>query len=457
MIKVIIFDLDGVLVNTTDLHYNCFNEALKHYNYIITEDEHKNEYNGLPTKDKLNRLTEKKGLSKYLHNEIWELKQKITLQRLDEYIQRDEVLIETIRKLSKDYKIYVASNSIWKTVKRCLILTGLMEYVDYFVSCEDIKNSKPSPEIYYRCFSHAVISPNEALILEDSPVGIKSAESSSGNVFVVNEPCKFSYKEIIYRINHLHDDKKINIVIPMAGLGSRFAKVGYKMPKPLIDVLGKAMIQKVVKNIGIKGRYIFIVQNEHYEKYYLDILLKAIVSDCEIIKTSGLTEGAACSVLLAKELINNDDSLVIANSDQLLDWNSDEFIDYCFMNDIDGCISTFNNNDPKFSYVKVNGDNFVTKVAEKVVISENASTGIYFWKQGSDFVKYAEEMINKNIRVRGEFYVAPVFNLAVGDNKKISIKKCEKFYCLGTPEDLERYISIKSEQIPEQDVNSCSV
>lgn len=381
------------------------------------------------------------------------------MKSLDEYIKRDEDLIKTIRKLSKDYKIYVASNSIWNTVKRCLMLTGLMEYVDYFVSCEDIKNPKPSPEIYYKCFSHAKISPKEALILEDSPVGIKSAEVSGGNVFIVNKPCKFSYDEIIYRISRLQNrsSKKINIVIPMAGLGSRFAKVGYKMPKPLINVLGKAMIQRVVENIGIKGKYIFIVQNEHYEKYYLDILLKAMVPDCEIIQTDGLTEGAASSVLLAKDLINNSSSLIISNSDQLLEWDSDDFINYCLDSDTDGCVSTFKSNDSKFSYVKVNENNLVIEVAEKVVISENASTGIYFWKEGSDFVKYAEEMIQKNIRVRGEFYVAPVFNLAIKDDKKISIKKCEKFYCLGTPEDLERYISIKSEQIPEHDINSCSV
>lgn len=457
MIKVVIFDLDGVLVNTTDLHYRCFNEALKHYNYTITEDEHKNEYNGLPTKNKLNLLTEQKGLPKDLHEMIWKLKQEITIKRLDEYIKRDERLIDIFKQLSKDYKIYVASNSIWKTVKQCLMLTGLMEYVDYFVSCEDIKTSKPSPEIYYRCFSQGKISPKEALILEDSPVGIRSARASGGNVFVVKNPCQFTYNEIVNTIDSLNkgqNDKEksgVNIVIPMAGLGSRFSKAGYKMPKPLINVLGKSMIQKVVENIGIRGKYIFIVQKEHYDKYYLDILLRAMVQDCEIIKTDGLTEGAACSVLLAKELINNEDSLVIANSDQMLEWDSDDFFNYCLDSDIDGCVSTFKSNDPKFSYVKVSENSMVVEVAEKVVISENASTGIYFWKHGSDFVKYAEKMINRNIRVRGEFYVAPVFNLAIEDNKKISIKQCENFYCLGTPEDLERYISIKSEQIPEQE------
>jgi dTDP-glucose pyrophosphorylase len=200
------------------------------------------------------------------------------------------------------------------------------------------------------------------------------------------------------------------------------------------------MIQRVVQNIGIRGNFIFIVQSEHYDKYFLDIVLNAIAPNCKIVKTDGVTQGAACSVLLAKHHINSNAPLVIANSDQLVEWNSEEFFGNCTNSDIDGSISTFKCDHPKFSYAKIDDSLYVTEVAEKKVISNHATTGIYYWKRGSDFVKYAEEMIRQNIRVNNEFYVAPVFNMAIKDNKRFTIQQCEQFHCLGTPEDLEEFL-----------------
>ena len=226
----------------------------------------------------------------------------------------------------------------------------------------------------------------------------------------------------------------------MAGAGSRFAQAGYTFPKPLIEVRGKPMIQVVVENLNIEANYIFIVQKEHYEKYNLKYLLNLITPDCKIIQVDGLTEGAACTTLLAREFIDNDAPLIMANSDQFVEWNSNECM-YAFTADsIDGGIVTFEATHPKWSYAKLDEYGFVSEVAEKKPISDNATVGIYYWKKGSDYVKYADQMISNNIRTNNEFYVCPVFNEAIADNKKIRVKQIEKMWGIGTPEDLNYFL-----------------
>lgn len=200
------------------------------------------------------------------------------------------------------------------------------------------------------------------------------------------------------------------------------------------------MIQVVVENLNIDAKYIFIVQKSHFEKYNLDYLLRMIVPDCEIVQTDGITEGAACTTLLARDFIDNDSSLIIANSDQYVDWNSGETI-YSFMADgIDGGIVTFNATHPKWSYARIDESGLVLEVAEKRPISDLATVGIYFWRKGSDYVKYADEMIAKNIRTNGEFYVCPVFNQAIAEGKKFRIRNIEGMWGIGTPEDLDYFL-----------------
>jgi dTDP-glucose pyrophosphorylase len=202
------------------------------------------------------------------------------------------------------------------------------------------------------------------------------------------------------------------------------------------------MIQVVVDNLNIKAKYTFIVQKEHYEKYSLQYLLNLIAPDCNIVQVDGITEGAACTTLLAKEFIDNDEPLLMANSDQFVEWDSNETL-YAFSNgDCDGGILTFPASHPKWSYAKLDDDGFVSEVAEKKPISEHATVGVYWWKKGSDYVKYAEQMIEKNIRTNGEFYVCPVFNEAIGDDKRVRIKEIDKdgMWGIGTPEDLNYFL-----------------
>ena len=232
----------------------------------------------------------------------------------------------------------------------------------------------------------------------------------------------------------------MKILIPMAGRGKRFEDAGYSFPKPLIDINGKAMIQVIIENLNFPSEHIFLCQNEHYEKYSLKELLELISPSCKIIKVNEVTEGAACTALLAKELIDNDEELIIANSDQWIDWNNQHFLSFLRNNTADGGIVTFIATHPKWSFVKINDKNEVIEVAEKKPISNIATVGIYYFKKGSYFVKAAEKMIEKDIRTNGEFYIAPTYNEMIQEGKKILHYPIAEMRGLGTPEDLSNFM-----------------
>lgn len=452
LIKLIVFDLDGVLVSTKDIHYDALNKALSKVNpdYAINYTEHLNRYDGLKTYEKLELVSKEKGLDPALHEQVWEDKQVIT-SKLVSSIKVNTKLKNSIKQLTEDgYKLAVCSNAIRKTVLAALSKLDIIQYMDYIVSNQDVENSKPHPEMYWKAISTLGFLPQQTLILEDSPHGLLAASRSKSHILRVKNPFDVTYDNILNKINKIEmgdkqtipawRDEDLNILIPMAGAGSRFEKAGYTFPKPLIDVKGKPMIQVVVENLNIKANYIFVVQKSHREKYNLDTLLNLISPNCKIVEVDGITEGAACTALLAKEFIDNDKPLFFANSDQYAEWDSNEFLYKMNETDADGGIVTFKATHPKWSFAKMNESGLVTEVAEKNPISDTATVGFYYWKKGSDFVKYAEEMIDKNIRVNNEFYVCPVFNQAIEDSKEIRTFDIKKLWGLGTPEDLKEYL-----------------
>ena len=201
------------------------------------------------------------------------------------------------------------------------------------------------------------------------------------------------------------------------------------------------MIQIVAENLNIDANYIFIVRKEHYIKYNLKTLLKLVKPTSKIIIVDKLTEGAACTTLLAKKYINNNNPLLIANSDQFIEWNSNEVLYNFNQKGVDAGILTFESTHPKWSYAKINSKGLVTKVAEKKPISNNATVGIYYWSSGKKYVQCAETMIKKDIRVNNEFYVCPVFNELILKNGKIKISNIKKMWGLGTPEDLNYFLN----------------
>jgi HAD superfamily hydrolase (TIGR01509 family) len=449
MIKLIVFDLDGVLVEAKNIHFDALNDALGN-EYEISWAEHLSTYDGLKTNQKLDMLSERKGLPTELHKEVWDKKQKYTLQMLKE-LKPNQTLQSVMSAFSEDgYKLAVCSNSIRKTVLTVLSKLGIMEFMDLVISNEDVKNSKPHPEMYWKAISMMSCLPEETLIVEDSPYGLLAASRSKSHVLRVRNPTEVTYTNIFKKLTEIEMgkiettpkwvDKKMNILIPMAGAGSRFQTAGYVFPKPLIEVDGKPMIQVVVENLNIDANYIYVVQKTHREQYNLDTLLNLITPGCKIVEVDGLTDGAACTALLAKEYIDSDAPLFFANSDQFVEWDSNEFFYKMNENDCDGGIPTFKATHPKWSFAKLDEDGFVTEVQEKNPISDLATIGFYYWKNGSDFVKYAEEMIELDMRVNGEFYIAPIYNNAIRAGLKIRTYDVPKMWGLGTPEDLRYYL-----------------
>jgi HAD superfamily hydrolase (TIGR01509 family) len=445
-IKLIIFDLDGVLIEAKNIHYESFNKALGEY--AISWDEHLSTYDGLKTNQKLDMLHHRKGLPKEHFSSIWADKQKYTLEALKDL--KPNMQLQTCMDLliADGYKLAVCSNSIRKTVLTVLSKFDIIDRFDLILSNEDVQNSKPHPEIYWTAMSMMGCLPEECLIIEDSPYGLLAASRSKASVLRVANPKEITYINIIKQLNKSKmnntpkwTDDKLNILIPMAGAGSRFEQAGYTFPKPLIEVNNKPMIQVVVDNLNIDANYIYVVQKAHRKKYNLDTMLNLITPGCKIVEVDGLTEGAACTALLAKEYINNDAPLFFANSDQFVEWDSNEFMYKMNETNADGGIVTFKATHPKWSFAKINPHTgLVEEVAEKNPISDDATVGYYYWKHGSDFVKYAEEMIEKDIRVNNEFYVCPVFNQAIEDAKEIRIFNVKKMWGLGTPEDLNYYL-----------------
>jgi HAD superfamily hydrolase (TIGR01509 family) len=451
MTKLIIFDLDGVLVEAKEIHYNTLNEAIAQVtgndSYVIRWEEHLSTYDGLKTEQKLRMLTERKNLHSDYHADIWRKKQELTIQTLSN-LPEDKRLQSIMASLRDNgYKLACCSNSIRRSVLVMLSKLGLIEYMDLIISNEDVKNSKPHPEMYWKAMSIMGVLPEETLIVEDSPPGLLAAARSRASVLRVNNPADLTHEKLYTKLKEKKQTiqpkwqgGKMNVLIPMAGAGSRFQQAGYTFPKPLIDVRGKPMIQVVVENLNIDATYIYVVQKEHRAKYNLDTLLNLITPGCKIVEVDGITEGAACTTLLAKEYINNHEPLLMANSDQFVEWDSNEFMYKMVEQNLDGGIVTFRATHPKWSFAKIDELGYVTEVAEKNPISDIATVGIYYWKRGADYVRFAEQMIEKNIRVNNEFYVCPVFNEAIEGGRKVKTFDVPTMWGLGTPEDLKYYL-----------------
>src|SRR6056300_962879 len=351
--KLVIFDLDGVLVEAKNIHFDALNEALGEQ-YAISWAEHLSTYDGLKTNQKLEMLSEQKGLPTELHKEIWEGKQKLTLQKLKE-LQPNQTLQSVMDALVEDgYKIAVCSNSIRKTVLTVLSKLGIMEFMDLIISNEDVKNSKPHPEMYWKAMSMMGVLPEDTTIVEDSPPGLLAAQRSRASYIRVDNPYDVTREKIFknlksHKMKPKWKNENLNVLIPMAGAGSRFAKAGYTFPKPLIDVNGKPMIQVVIDNLGVEANFIFVVQKEHNEKYNVEKMLEVMTGNCTVIEVDGLTEGAACTALLARDYIDNDKPLLFANSDQFVEWEPLEFMYEMQERNCDGGIVTFEATHPKWS------------------------------------------------------------------------------------------------------------
>lgn len=239
----------------------------------------------------------------------------------------------------------------------------------------------------------------------------------------------------------------LNIVVPMAGRGSRFANAGYELPKPLIDVNGKYMIEVVINNLKpeCEHRFIFVCQNEHIKQFDLHTVFAKACDNFEVVGIDGVTEGAAITVLKAREFFDNEEPLMIANSDQWVDANINDYLADMEERELQGTMLTMKADDLKWSYAKVGEDGLVSEVVEKVVVSDEATVGIYNFSNGNAFCKYADYMVEKGIRSNGEFYVAPVYTLMADAGDRIGIfnigEEANGMYGLGIPADLNLFLA----------------
>ena len=232
----------------------------------------------------------------------------------------------------------------------------------------------------------------------------------------------------------------MNIVIPMAGLGSRFPKDKYYLPKPLIDVNGKPMITRAIESLNMDGQYHFVLRNDEFLKITKDVISKT-VDNPRFIEVNQLTDGPACSVLLFREFIDNDEELITANCDQIMEWDSKLFFHNVRL--WDGAVVTYYSDTDKNSYVKLDKRGRAVQFAEKEIISNISLNGIHYWKKGRYFVDSAGDMIEANDRApNGEFYISVSYNYMINKGLGVGIYHIpiEQHHAVGVPIDLERFL-----------------
>ena len=466
--RALIFDLDGVLADLCDLHRStfigAFNDAVRAP--LLDADLHERHLEGLDTRSKLAKCHELFPLRAFDGNAVFVEKQARTVEQLalHHYPQRTAAALTWAKK--QGFLLACVTNSIRATLDIVLARLGVADSVfDVTLSNMDVAAPKPSPEGYLLAMKRLGVAPSEAIIFEDSAPGLAAARASGARVVKVlnslDVTAPFLQSVALTGVRPAAA-ARLRLVIPMAGMGSRFAKEGFYVPKPFLptinDDLGavrddgtgsqQQMWEMVVKNLLPKEPSLRANTEVHLVVREEQLPLFRRLPHVHLHTVPFLTEGAACTVLTLKALIDDDVPLCIGNSDQFLDWDADDFYRAAFHPSYDGAISVFYNprpDDLKWSYAALSADGCVARVAEKAYIGPHATTGIYAWKRGRDFVRHAEAMIARNERVNNEFYVCPVYNGAIEAGANIRVHNCAKFWGVGVPDD---YIHFLDHYVP---------
>lgn len=239
--------------------------------------------------------------------------------------------------------------------------------------------------------------------------------------------------------------KKYNLLIPMVGRGQRFRDEGFSLPKQLIDVGHQQMIDWSMSCIKTEEcNQIFIIRRDTVTNNKMDeVLRKKFGDDIKVVIVEEETEGTVSSCLLAEEYIDNNLPLSITT----LDMYFEPHFDPACVAESDGVVLTFDADNPAYSYSQLGDDGYVIRTAEKEVISNHAHAGLYHFAKGSDFVRLAKEMIKRNIRVKNEFYVAPLYNLFIEEGMKISIQPIDRLWSMGTPDERRYFLENEYEDL----------
>jgi HAD superfamily hydrolase (TIGR01509 family) len=459
LIRAIVFDLDGVLVDAAPWHYESFVKALRVFGYDLSPEEHDKRFNGLPTAEKLRLLSSQTAFPKKLHRLVNSLKQKFTDELFSEKCRPSPPIRQLLENLkSRGYKLAVASNSRRATVDMVLAKMEITSFFDVILSHEQVLRPKPAPDIYLTAFAELAVNPMQVLIVEDAPAGIQAARASGATVLQVSSPDQVTIKNIDTFLSSLESREEatkaplrhgLQILIPMAGEGSRFQQAGYTDAKPFIPVQGKPMIEWVVNNLRPafgEYRFIFLCQQKHLGADGRNPVLDQVAPNSAQVPVPGLTQGAACTALLAADELDDNLPLLLANSDQYVTANLEAFLQFSRDTECDGAILTFPASDTKWSYAETDESGRVIRVAEKQKISPHATVGIYYFKRAGDFLTAAKKMISLDVRTNGEFYACPVYNQLIAEGKDIRIFSigANQMHGLGTPEDLTVFLRFAS-------------
>lgn len=451
---LLIFDLDGVLVDFKEIHRNAF---INTWNAIFPEHHidvafHAANLEALSTRQKIEvcSLAFDSTITEDKKQTCFARKQEASFAAIDAVTVPSNVREALRWAFNQGHTLVCCSNSIRATLISALIKLDVILLMSHIFSNEDVTIPKPNPEMYNLAVETASYTDkkDEVLVFEDSPIGITAAKKAGLTVIEVVDSHEITVQFIAGAIRNRcrpnYPAKKIRVVIPMAGAGSRFAEDGYSVPKPFIDVMGVPMYQRVLQNMtaidpDLQSRieYHLLVRKE-----FVSGIVQA--PNLYVHTIDSLTEGAACTVLTIASLLNTDDPIIIANSDQWVDWEFDRYLHSLLHPCVDGSIVSFyqpDESDLKWSYARISTEGWVTEVQEKKFIGPDATVGIYGWKRGSDYVRQANAMIKANDRVKNEFYVCPVYNYAIKEKQSVRLFAVEKMWGLGVPADLNYFLA----------------
>ena len=241
---------------------------------------------------------------------------------------------------------------------------------------------------------------------------------------------------------------KVNIVIPMAGAGSRFSEAGYEVPKPFIHINGKMMIERVLDGLAYDGAtYTLIIQRSFRDTYGKELQALVNLYDVKFVELERMTQGAACTALLAHHEIDPECPVIFADSDNIFQTGIiDEFLNNCGMHGYSGALVTFNSSADCYSYAELDKEGLVTRTVEKEVVSDYAIAGIYYFETGATFVDAAIKNVCYGNTTKGEYYVSNLYNCLVQNRERVGVHTIEasRWNCVGTPAQLDEYLKYKN-------------
>jgi HAD superfamily hydrolase (TIGR01509 family) len=425
-VQLVVFDLDGVLVDSRDLHYEALNAAIEAEagtQYVITRAEHESIYDGLSTNQKLRLMSLTKELPLEAHARIWQRKQELTDVLVRQQLAPVAHVTQLLQQLKRcGYPVAVASNCIRSSVRNILDSIGLLPYIDACFSNEDVAHAKPEPDIYIKACASFGLQPHQALVVEDSTKGFEAALRAGCHLLKVDGTASVTAAAVFRRLQEVDAAPvPITVVIPLAGNSPQAWLDGpesapAELPLFLTDVRGRPALEWAVRSIKsarFPMRFVFVVKDAQAAALKLESMcVKATgYEPTTVVRARAETLGALKTVLQARQLLAPGAPLLIFDGSHIVDWRAGGCVDDVLCSRADGAVTVCSSSDPRWSYVRMQSNsNAVLEVHEKIAVSNSACSGLYFWRRAADFLEAADAVVAADTRTRGLFFLAPTFN-----------------------------------------------